>query len=132
MHSATLNGVELDVSTYTEDGGLPLPGLAETNTLVVDADCRYSNTGEGLHRFVDPVDEQVYLYTQFEPADAKRMFACFDQPDLKATFTLHVTAPPTGRSSPTPAAAPIEAGRRRLAAGALRADQARSPPTSPR
>ena len=93
MHSATLNGVELDVSSYTEDGGLPLPGLAEQNTLVVTADCRYSNSGEGLHRFEDPEDGQVYLYTQFEPADAKRMFACFDQPDLKATFTLHVVAP---------------------------------------
>ncbi|WP_097185193.1 aminopeptidase N [Blastococcus haudaquaticus] len=93
VHSATLNGVELDVSTYTEDGGLPLPGLAEQNTLEVVADCRYSNTGEGLHRFADPEDGQVYLYTQFEPADAKRMFACFDQPDLKATFTMHVVAP---------------------------------------
>ena len=93
VHSATLNGTELDVSTYTEDGGLPLPGLAEQNTLVVTADCRYSNSGEGLHRFEDPEDRQVYLYTQFEPADAKRMFACFDQPDLKATFTMHVAAP---------------------------------------
>ncbi|GAA3165603.1 aminopeptidase N [Blastococcus jejuensis] len=93
VHSATLNGTELDVSGYTEDGGLPVPGLAEQNTLVVTADCRYSNTGEGLHRFEDPEDGQVYLYTQFEPADAKRMFACFDQPDLKATFTMHVTAP---------------------------------------
>ncbi|HYH73620.1 MAG TPA: aminopeptidase N [Nocardioides sp.] len=91
--SATLNGTDLDVSTYTEDGGLPLPGLAEENTLVVTADCRYSNTGEGLHRFADPEDGQVYLYTQFEPADAKRMFTCFDQPDLKAEFTLHVVAP---------------------------------------
>jgi aminopeptidase N len=93
VHSATLNGAELDVSTYSEEGGLPLPGLAEQNTLVVTADCRYSNSGEGLHRFSDPEDGQVYLYTQFEPADAKRMFACFDQPDLKATFTLHVVAP---------------------------------------
>ncbi|MCA0144033.1 aminopeptidase N [Blastococcus sp. LR1] len=91
--TATLNGTELDLSTYTEDGGLPLPELAEQNTLVVTADCRYSNSGEGLHRFLDPVDGQVYLYTQFEPADAKRMFTCFDQPDLKATFTMHVTAP---------------------------------------
>jgi aminopeptidase N len=93
VHSATLNGAELDVSGYTEAGGLPLTGLAEKNTLVVTADCRYSNSGEGLHRFEDPEDGQVYLYTQFEPADAKRMFACFDQPDLKATFTVHVVAP---------------------------------------
>jgi aminopeptidase N len=93
LRSATLNGVELDVSTWTEEVGLPLPDLAEQNTLVVTADCRYSNSGEGLHRFLDPEDGQVYLYTQFEPADAKRVFACFDQPDLKATFTLHVTAP---------------------------------------
>jgi aminopeptidase N len=93
VHSATLNGVELDVSGYTPAGGLPLTGLAEKNTLVVAAECRYSNSGEGLHRFADPEDGQVYLYTQFEPADAKRMFACFDQPDLKAAFTLHVVAP---------------------------------------
>ncbi|MGY1857964.1 aminopeptidase N [Modestobacter sp. SYSU DS0290] len=93
VRSATLNGVELDVSTYTPEGGLPLPGLAETNELVVDADCRYSRSGEGLHRFVDPEDGQVYLYSHFEPAEAKRMFTCFDQPDLKATFTVHVTAP---------------------------------------
>ena len=93
LRSATLNGTELDVSTYTEEGGLPLPGLAEKNTLVVVADCRYSNSGEGLHRFEDPEDGQVYLYSHFEPAEAKRMFACFDQPDLKATFTVHVTAP---------------------------------------
>ncbi len=93
LRSATLNGVELDVSSWREEVGLPLPDLAEQNTLVVTADCRYSNSGEGLHRFLDPEDGQVYLYTQFEPADAKRMFACFDQPDLKATFTLHVTAP---------------------------------------
>ena len=61
--------------------------------VVVDADCRYSNTGEGLHRFADPVDNEIYLYSQFETADAKRMFACFDQPDLKATFDVRVTAP---------------------------------------
>ena len=96
----------------------PLAGLADHNVVVVDADCRYSNTGEGLHRFVDPVDGEVYLYSQFETADAKRMFACFDQPDLKATFDVTVTAPvalagdrptarrpsvgTTGRSSGTP------------------------------
>ena len=93
VHTATLNGTELDVSTYTEEHGLPLTGLAAENELVVVADCRYSRTGEGLHRFLDPEDGQVYLYSHFEPAEAKRMFTCFDQPDLKATFTVHVTAP---------------------------------------
>ena len=93
IRSATLNGRDIDVSDYDESTGIPLTGLVERNVLVVDADCRYSNTGEGLHRFVDPVDGEVYLYSQFETADAKRMFACFDQPDLKATFDIMVTAP---------------------------------------
>ena len=90
VRSATLNGRSIDVSGYDESTGVPLEGLAERNVLVIDADCRYSNTGEGLHRFVDPVDGEVYLYSQFETADAKRMFACFDQPDLKATFDVMV------------------------------------------
>ncbi|MGH7290862.1 MAG: aminopeptidase N, partial [Myxococcota bacterium] len=94
VRSATLNGVDIDVSGYDESTGVPLAGLAEHNVVVVDADCRYSNTGEGLHRFTDPVDDEIYLYSQFETADAKRMFACFDQPDLKATFDVAVTAPP--------------------------------------
>ncbi|ORW06174.1 aminopeptidase N [Mycobacterium kyorinense] len=93
IRSATLNGRDLDVSAYDESTGIALSGLAERNVVVVDADCRYTNTGEGLHRFVDPVDDEVYLYSQFETADAKRMFACFDQPDLKATFDITVTAP---------------------------------------
>ena len=93
VRSASLNGHELDVSGYDESTGIPLRGLADHNVVVVDADCRYSNTGEGLHRFVDPVDDETYLYSQFETADAKRMFACFDQPDLKATFDIRLTAP---------------------------------------
>jgi aminopeptidase N len=93
VRSATLNGIDIDVSAYDESTGISLTGLAEHNVLVVDADCSYSNTGEGLHRFVDPVDDEVYLYSQFETADAKRVFACFDQPDLKATFDVSVTAP---------------------------------------
>jgi len=93
VHRAVLNGHDIDISGYDESTGIPLAGLAHHNVLVVEADCRYSNTGEGLHRFVDPVDEHVYLYSQFETADAKRMFACFDQPDLKATFDITVTAP---------------------------------------
>ena len=93
ISSATLNGAPLDVAGWTTLTGLELPQLAATNELVVNAVGLYTNTGEGLHRFVDPVDHAVYLYSQFETADAKRMFACFDQPDLKATFTFTVTAP---------------------------------------
>ncbi|MGK8553140.1 aminopeptidase N [Nocardia gipuzkoensis] len=93
VRSAVLNGAALDVSGYDESLGIALSDLAERNELVVEAECEYSNTGEGLHRFVDPTDDAVYLYSQFETADAKRMFACFDQPDLKASFDLAVTAP---------------------------------------
>jgi aminopeptidase N len=93
VHRAVLNGHELDVSEYREEDGVHLPDLAEVNELTIEADCRYMNTGEGLHRFVDPVDGEVYLYSQFETADAKRMFACFDQPDLKSVYDLTVTAP---------------------------------------
>ena len=93
VHRAVLNGHEIDVTGYDESTGIALTGCAQNNVLVVEADCRYSHTGEGLHRFVDPVDGEVYLYSQFETADAKRMFACFDQPDLKAVFDLTVTAP---------------------------------------
>nr|MDP9498006.1 aminopeptidase N [Actinomycetota bacterium] len=92
LHAATLNGRDLDVSGFDGER-LALPDLTATNELVVDADCRYMRTGEGLHRFVDPVDEAVYLYTQFETYDAHRMYACFDQPDLKAEFRLAVQAP---------------------------------------
>jgi aminopeptidase N len=93
VREATFNGRPLDTSAYAPESGLALPDLAADNTLVIDADCLYTNTGEGLHRFVDPVDGAVYLYSQFETADAKRMYACFDQPDLKAPFALTVTAP---------------------------------------
>ena len=91
--SATLNGAALDVSGYREDDGITLPSLAAENELTVEATGRYMNTGEGLHRFVDPVDGAVYLYSQFETADCKRFFPCFDQPDLKARYTLTVVAP---------------------------------------
>ena len=93
FHEVTLNGRPLDTSAYRPEDGLALPDLATNNVLVVDADLLYTNTGEGLHRFVDPVDGEVYLYSQFETADAKRMYACFDQPDLKGTFAFTVTAP---------------------------------------
>lgn len=93
VESVTLDGELVDV-TYRPDFGIPLDDLtAGSHELVVTATCEYSRTGQGLHRFVDPVDHEVYLYTQFETADAKRVFACFDQPDVKATYTLAVTAP---------------------------------------
>ena len=70
------------------------------------------NTGEGLHRFVDPVDKEVYLYSQFEVADARRVFTVFDQPDLKATFTFTVTAPQHWRViSNSPARSPRRPNR---------------------
>ncbi|MDQ1732868.1 MAG: aminopeptidase [Pseudonocardiales bacterium] len=93
FHEVTLNGIPVDVSGYEPEAGIVLADLAAENTVVVDADLLYTTIGQGLHRFSDPVDNEVYLYTQFETTDAKRMYACFDQPDLKATFTLHVTAP---------------------------------------
>ena len=92
VREATLNGRPIDLSDFDGER-LALPGLAADNELRVAADCRYMRTGEGLHRFTDPVDGSIYLYTQFETYDAHRMYACFDQPDLKATFTLTVDAP---------------------------------------
>ncbi|WUH93486.1 aminopeptidase N [Streptomyces sp. NBC_00433] len=91
--SVRLNGRELDPAAVWDGARIALDGLAERNTLVVDARCAYSRTGEGLHRFEDPEDGEVYLYTQYEPADARRVFANFEQPDLKAPFTFQVTAP---------------------------------------
>ncbi|WP_329255588.1 aminopeptidase N [Actinoallomurus sp. NBC_01490] len=94
VREITLNGQSLDPGSYdAEKGRIPLPRLAASNELRVVADAAYSRTGEGLHRFVDPVDHKVYLYTQFETCDAHRMYTCFDQPDLKARFELSVTAP---------------------------------------
>ncbi|HSO05406.1 MAG TPA: aminopeptidase N, partial [Candidatus Limnocylindrales bacterium] len=110
--SATLNGEAVDVSAHNGQR-LPLSGLAAENTLVVVAECAYSRTGEGLHRLVDPVDDEIYLYSQFEMADAQRVYACFDQPDLKATFTLHVVAPDHWQvvsNTATPLSTPVRAG----------------------
>ncbi|MGW7790536.1 aminopeptidase N, partial [Streptomyces tricolor] len=106
VHEVVLNGDQLDPAEVFEDSRIALPGLLEgRNVLRVVADCAYTNTGEGLHRFVDPVDEQAYLYTQFEVPDARRVFASFEQPDLKATFQFTVKAPEGWTvisNSPTP------------------------------
>ncbi|MFJ6652495.1 aminopeptidase N [Microbacterium sp. NPDC091313] len=104
VHSITLNGRDVPVSAH-QDSRIALNGLEQHNELVVVADCSYTNTGEGLHRFVDPVDGEVYLYSQFEVPDSRRMFTVFEQPDLKATFRFTVTAPEQWAvvsNSPTP------------------------------
>ena len=93
LRSVTLNGAEVDTSGWSAEKGLTLTGLAADNALVVDGDFPYSSSGQGLHRSLDPVDKEVYLYSQFETADAQRVFACFDQPDLKSVYTWHATVP---------------------------------------
>ncbi|MSV75115.1 MAG: aminopeptidase N, partial [Actinobacteria bacterium] len=111
--SVVLNGASLDIAECFEGARIALPNLLAENTLVVEAMGAYMNTGEGLHRFVDPVDDEVYLYTQFESADARRMYACFEQPDLKATFALTVTAPDHWKvvsNSPTPVPSAVSEG----------------------
>ncbi|KUH36477.1 MULTISPECIES: aminopeptidase N [Streptomyces] len=106
VHEVVLNGRHLDVASVFRDSRITLKHLRRgTNELRVVADCAYTNTGEGLHRFVDPVDDQAYLYTQFEVPDARRVFASFEQPDLKATFRFTVKAPAGWTvisNSPTP------------------------------
>ncbi|MFF7328739.1 aminopeptidase N [Streptomyces sp. NPDC090306] len=106
VHEVTLNGDALDPDAVFKDSRIALAGLLDgPNVLRVVADCAYTNTGEGLHRFVDPVDQQAYLYTQFEVPDARRVFASFEQPDLKATFQFTVKAPSGWTvisNSPTP------------------------------
>ncbi|PJM96948.1 aminopeptidase N [Streptomyces sp. CB01373] len=91
--AVSLNGRDLDPSEVFDGSRILLEDLAADNELVVDAQCAYSRTGEGLHRFVDPEDGEVYLYTQYEPADSRRVFANFEQPDLKAPFRFEVRAP---------------------------------------
>ena len=93
VEAITLNGESLDPATHFDGNRVRVPGLAADNELIVDATCAYMNTGEGLHRFVDPVDEEVYLYTQFEVPDSRRVMAVFEQPDLKAEFTFQITGP---------------------------------------
>ena len=89
--SATLNGQSFD--TKFDGESIYLPAIAAENLLEIELEGIYSNTGEGLHRFVDPSDNEVYLYTQFETGDARRMYPCFDQPDQKATFTISTITP---------------------------------------
>jgi aminopeptidase N len=113
VSEVVLNGRSLPVDEVFDGARIALPELAVDNELRVVADCAYMRTGEGLHRFVDPVDGETYLYSQFEVADSRRMFCVFDQPDLKAAFTFTVTAPDHWQvvsNSPTPEPSPAAEG----------------------
>ncbi|HET7531788.1 MAG TPA: aminopeptidase N [Nocardioidaceae bacterium] len=114
IHELTLNGRQLDPAEAYRDSRIQLDGLESENELRVVADCTYSRTGEGLHRFVDPADQRVYTYTQFEVPDARRVYTTFEQPDLKATFTFSVTAPESWKvvsNATTPAPTPGGGGK---------------------
>ncbi|MFD5277750.1 aminopeptidase N [Pseudarthrobacter sp. NPDC058362] len=93
VHSVVLNGEPLRVDDVVDGPRIRLDNLQRDNQVTVTGTALYSRSGEGMHRFTDPADGQCYLYTQYEPADARRVFANFEQPDLKASFTFHVTAP---------------------------------------
>ncbi|HJU96954.1 MAG TPA: aminopeptidase N [Jiangellaceae bacterium] len=111
VDEVVLNGKKLDAATVFDGNRIRLDGLRAGNEVHVVAQGSYMHTGEGLHRFVDPVDGEVYLYTQFEVADARRVFACFEQPDLKATFAFTITAPAHWQvisNSPTPDPADVD------------------------
>ncbi|AXE38367.1 aminopeptidase N [Acidipropionibacterium virtanenii] len=112
VYAAELDGVPLDPALH-HDHRFPIEAGVGDHELTVVALCRYSHSGEGLHRFVDPADDRVYLYTQFEIADARRMYANFEQPDLKAAFALKVLAPQgwtviSNGTTPEPSDGPYE------------------------
>ncbi|MGA1081993.1 MAG: aminopeptidase N [Candidatus Nanopelagicales bacterium] len=107
VNSITLNGESLSVSEVFDGARISLPKLASNNELIVNAECAFMNTGEGLHKHTDPQDGEVYLYTQFEVADSRRFMPVFEQPDIKANMQLNVVAPKHWRlisNSPTPEA----------------------------
>ncbi len=113
-HEIRLNGRTLDPAAVFDSLRIQLEDLDAENELRVVADCSYMNTGEGLHRFVDPVDQSIYLYSQFEVADARRVYACFDQPDLKGRWQLTVIAPDDWEvvsNSPTPSPQSLTPGK---------------------
>ena len=121
---AEINGAQLDPAEAFDGARVNFPVREGPNTLTLEAQALYSTSGEGLHRFTDPADGKVYLYTQYEPTDARRVFANFDQPDLKAEFVFNVTAPEhfqvlsnrpetnpeTAAASPEPSGSPESSG----------------------
>ena len=116
VHEITLNGVPLDPAAACADGRITLPALAAHNELRVAADCSYTASGTGLHRSADSADGGIYIYGKLAQAYARTAYACFDQPDLKAEFTFHVTAPAhwTVLSNMPAADAPAPAGGGRV------------------
>ncbi len=114
VQEITLNGTAIDPAAAFADGRIMLTELADRNELRVVATCRYCGDGTGLHRAVDSADGKVYTYTKFEPAYARRVYANFEQPDLKAAFTFDITAPAHWTvlsNQPGPAPEPAGAGR---------------------
>ncbi len=111
VHEITLNGTPIDPATAYSGGRIALPGLAAHNELRVVAECRYTTDSKGMHRAVDSADGKVYCYTNCEPADARSVYANFEQPDLKATFAFTVIAPAnwtvlSNQPGPDPASGP--------------------------
>ena len=110
VHEIVVNGTAIDPATAWANGRIALSGLLERNEVRVVADCLYANDGTAMHRSVDSVDGKVYVYTALEPADSRRVYANFEQPDLKTRYTLHVTAPAhwtVFSNQPTPEPQPI-------------------------
>ncbi|HEY1762244.1 MAG TPA: aminopeptidase N [Acidimicrobiales bacterium] len=93
VHEIVVNGTSIDPATAWANGRIALTGLLERNEVRIVADCSYANDGTAMHRSVDSADGKVYVYTALEPADSRRVYANFEQPDLKTAYTLHVTAP---------------------------------------
>ncbi len=114
LHSMVLNGEPVDVSTLT-DGRVALSGLAAHNLLEVRAEMAFSRDGQGLHRAVDPADGEHYVYGHLFLDAGPRVFACFDQPDLKAPYAVTVTAPQAWTVLGNGAASRVAPGRWELA-----------------
>lgn len=124
--SVTLNGKALDIDQVVGAARISLPAIGEDNEVVIHSHSVFSHSGEGLHRFVDPVDAQVYLYSQFEPADARRVYPNMEQPDLKANFHVTILGPDTW----TIASNGVESQREQLGAGTAKIQFAPTKPIS--
>jgi aminopeptidase N len=116
VEGVELNGEEVPKDAF--DGArIRLDHLKEANELHILGSAAYQNVGAGMSRFVDPIDNRVYLHSQFEPFDAHRVYPCFDQPDLKGRFTFTVLAPADWEviSNTASSKAPVEGGKVRWA-----------------